>query len=52
MLQALEFAREGATDEENRDAVLSNAYIQLCLGEAGTALNQLRAFQLGLSTRL
>ncbi len=50
-LQASEFAQEGAADDENRDAILTNSYIQLCRGDTVSALGQLKAFQLGVTTR-
>lgn len=49
--QASEFAKEGAADEENRDAAITNAYIQLCRGEISSALGQLKAFQLGITSQ-
>lgn len=50
-MQASEFAQEGAADEANRDAVLANVYVQLCSGDTDSAVTQLKAFQLGITTR-
>ena len=50
-LQASEFAQEGAADDESRDAIIANAYMQLCSGDISDAMGQLKAFQLGVTIR-